>query len=120
MKAQCSNSDESEGITLESLGGVFIATLFGLALAMVTLAIEVFYYRHRDKGTNIVTEVQPNRPSNKTPPPSYDSNDVKSFRFRGKTEQVTLGDKFVPASQTTQSRLSYISMYPKDGNQLLD
>lgn len=120
MKAQCSNSDESEGITLESLGGVFIATLFGLALAMVTLAIEVFYYRHRDRRTNMVTEVQPNRPSNKTPPPSYDSNDAKSFRFRGKVEQVTLGDKFVPASQTTQSRLSYISMYPKDGNQLLD
>jgi len=31
-----------------SVGGVFIATLFGLALAMITLAGEVFYYRKRD------------------------------------------------------------------------
>lgn len=29
-------------------GGVFIATLFGLALAMITLAGEVFYYRKRN------------------------------------------------------------------------
>lgn len=120
MKAQCSNSDESEGITLESLGGVFIATLFGLALAMVTLAIEVFYYRHRDRRTNMVTDLQTNCHTNKTPPPSYDSNDAKNFRFRGKGEQVTLGDKFVPASQTTQSRLSYISMYPRRADELLD
>jgi len=40
-------------------GGVFIATLFGLALAMITLAGEVLYYRKRtqkgkqnDKRTN--------------------------------------------------------------------
>ncbi|KAF7407327.1 hypothetical protein HZH66_001864 [Vespula vulgaris] len=48
LKAQCPNSDDSEGITLESLGGVFIATLFGLALAMITLAGEVLYYRKRN------------------------------------------------------------------------
>ncbi|XP_012347986.1 ionotropic receptor 25a isoform X2 [Apis florea] len=48
LKAQCLNSDDNEGITLESLGGVFIATLFGLALAMITLAGEVFYYRKRN------------------------------------------------------------------------
>lgn len=29
-------------------GGVFIATLFGLALAMITLAGEVIYYRRRN------------------------------------------------------------------------
>ncbi|EFN81309.1 Glutamate receptor, ionotropic kainate 5 [Harpegnathos saltator] len=47
LKAQCPNSDDNEGITLESLGGVFIATLFGLGLAMITLAGEVIYYRKR-------------------------------------------------------------------------
>lgn len=47
LKTLCPNSDDNEGITLESLGGVFIATLFGLALAMLTLAGEVLYYRKR-------------------------------------------------------------------------
>ncbi|RVE41071.1 hypothetical protein evm_014279, partial [Chilo suppressalis] len=45
----CPDADESEGITLESLGGVFIATLFGLGLAMLTLAWEVFYYKRKEK-----------------------------------------------------------------------
>ena len=43
--SECSTNEDNEGITLESLGGVFIATLFGLALAMLTLAGEVLYYR---------------------------------------------------------------------------
>lgn len=30
-----------------SSGGVFIATLFGLALAMVTLAVEIFLHKRR-------------------------------------------------------------------------
>ena len=33
--------DDSDGITLHSLGGVFIATLIGLAVALVTLGVEV-------------------------------------------------------------------------------
>ncbi|XP_033217570.1 ionotropic receptor 25a isoform X2 [Belonocnema kinseyi] len=49
LKRQCANSDDNEGITLESLGGVFIATLVGLALAMITLAGEVMYYKKRSK-----------------------------------------------------------------------
>uniref|UniRef100_A0A6P7FMD1 Uncharacterized protein LOC114329336 isoform X2 n=1 Tax=Diabrotica virgifera virgifera TaxID=50390 RepID=A0A6P7FMD1_DIAVI len=48
-KGDCPSTDDNEGITLESLGGVFIATLFGLALAMITLAGEVFYYRRKYK-----------------------------------------------------------------------
>ncbi|XP_004536655.1 glutamate [NMDA] receptor subunit 1 [Ceratitis capitata] len=43
----CSVNEEQEGISLESLGGVFIATLFGLGLAMVTLVLEIIYYRRK-------------------------------------------------------------------------
>ncbi|XP_058066672.1 uncharacterized protein LOC131216249 [Anopheles bellator] len=56
-RGQCPNTDDSEGITLESLGGVFIATLVGLALAMITLLVEVLYYRRkqsRAEQSNIV------------------------------------------------------------------
>lgn len=37
-------SDENEGMSLESLGGVFIVTIFGLGIAMVALVFEWFYY----------------------------------------------------------------------------
>ena len=41
-KNNCPVLDDSEGITLQSLGGVFIATLIGLVIAMITLAFEVY------------------------------------------------------------------------------
>lgn len=39
------------------LGGVFIATIFGLVLAMITLAGEIFY--HKRKKRNNVQQVKP-------------------------------------------------------------
>ncbi|XP_025420928.1 ionotropic receptor 25a [Sipha flava] len=45
--SMCPNADDSEGITLESLGGVFIATLVGLLIALITLAFEVIYFKHK-------------------------------------------------------------------------
>ncbi|KAL5234431.1 hypothetical protein ACI65C_001841 [Semiaphis heraclei] len=45
--SMCPNADDSEGITLESLGGVFIATLVGLLIALITLAFEVVYFKHK-------------------------------------------------------------------------
>ena len=44
---KCPVMDDSEGITLQSLGGVFIATLIGLGLALITLAVEVFLQRRK-------------------------------------------------------------------------
>ncbi|XP_037780308.1 ionotropic receptor 25a-like [Penaeus monodon] len=52
----CPNDNDSEGITLQSLGGVFIATLIGLALAMIALAAEVMYYK---RSPNKVTDITP-------------------------------------------------------------
>ncbi|CAL4178048.1 unnamed protein product, partial [Meganyctiphanes norvegica] len=46
-RSSCPNADDSEGITLQSLGGVFIATLIGLALAMIALAVEIFIYNKK-------------------------------------------------------------------------
>ncbi|XP_075215222.1 glutamate receptor 2-like [Lycorma delicatula] len=54
-KGTCHNTDDYEGITLESLGGVFIATLFGSALAMITLGAEIIYHR-RKKSTKRVSK----------------------------------------------------------------
>ncbi|XP_017114553.1 uncharacterized protein LOC108137406 [Drosophila elegans] len=54
----CPLSEDQEGITLESLGGVFIATLFGLVLAMMTLGMEVLYYKKK-QNTLEITQVRP-------------------------------------------------------------
>uniref|UniRef100_A0A182QV01 Ionotropic glutamate receptor C-terminal domain-containing protein n=1 Tax=Anopheles farauti TaxID=69004 RepID=A0A182QV01_9DIPT len=58
-RGQCPNTDDSEGITLESLGGVFIATLVGLALAMITLLGEVIYYRRKESNQRNIIKVAP-------------------------------------------------------------
>ncbi|XP_075215254.1 ionotropic receptor 25a-like [Lycorma delicatula] len=52
-KGICHNFDDYEGISLESLGGVIIATLFGLVLAMITLFAEIVYHkRKKNKNDN--------------------------------------------------------------------
>ena len=109
--AQCANSDDSEGITLESLGGVFIATLFGLALALVTLTVEIIYYRRKDRKavTNASKKDQPFE-TKKSPPPSYDKEDTVSGVKGRNRHEVTFGSQFVPASV---SNPSYIKVYPR-------
>jgi hypothetical protein len=45
LKGSCLRNDDSEGITLESLGGVFIATLVGLgkpSMEFLSLASDFF------------------------------------------------------------------------------
>lgn len=123
-KGICSGEGESEGITLESLGGVFIATLFGLALAMITLVVEIIYYRQRDIRGNVVQEVIPNE-GQTTPPPSYEQNETHARRMKSRmaffrnmvgdknTKEVTMGSEFVPASMTNPKRISYVSVYPR-------
>lgn len=101
------NTDDSEGITLESLGGVFIATLFGLALSMVTLVGEVLYYRrkeHRQTGdvVQIVKPAVPRIAFSDEPPPPFPSGDAGN--------QVTMGNEFVPSSEKIPA---YISVFPR-------
>ena len=45
----CPVLDDSQGITLRSLGGIFLATLCGLLLSMITLAYEVWQQKKQDK-----------------------------------------------------------------------
>nr|CAD7410937.1 unnamed protein product [Timema poppensis] len=90
-KGTCPNTDDSEGITLESLGGVFIATLFGLALAMITLAGEIFYYKRKKTNTVGVPNVGHQPPV-------------------GPKKQITIGKEFRPVMDKAVPRVSYISI----------
>uniref|UniRef100_T1IRQ3 Ionotropic glutamate receptor L-glutamate and glycine-binding domain-containing protein n=1 Tax=Strigamia maritima TaxID=126957 RepID=T1IRQ3_STRMM len=59
-KRECPNYEDTEGINLQSLGGVFIATLVGLTIGMLTLVGEVFLAKKKDKNMvkSIITEKQ--------------------------------------------------------------
>ncbi|XP_045489738.1 ionotropic receptor 25a [Pieris rapae] len=85
----CPDADESEGITLESLGGVFIATLFGLGLAMITLAWEVFYYKRKERKVDVWEKPKK----------------IAFSKAKKRKGQVTIGDRFKP--------VSHISVNPK-------
>nr|ALR72538.1 ionotropic receptor 8a [Colaphellus bowringi] len=113
VKGDCPNTDDNEGITLESLGGVFIATLFGLALAMITLAGEVLYYRRKRKTKELnikQSKVFPEKPLDVFPPkPLLLGNN-----------QITIGNTFKPVNLKEKIRkereamkISHISLYPR-------
>merc|ERR1712088_856535 len=48
LRSECPTLDDSDGITLRSLGGVFIGTLVGLVIAMLTLGVEIAYYKKKE------------------------------------------------------------------------
>ncbi|XP_045462047.1 ionotropic receptor 25a [Harmonia axyridis] len=91
MKGDCPNADDNEGITLESLGGVFIATLFGLVLAMLTLVGEVIYYRNKRKKSEEVKSLQIKPSPNNTNKETFNNN-IKLIH----PETITIGKEFKP------------------------
>ncbi|KAB0792599.1 hypothetical protein PPYR_01851 [Photinus pyralis] len=89
IRGDCSDFDESEGITLESLGGVFIATLVGLGLAMLTLAGEIFYYKKKNDDMNVPKPVE--LPSKKTKKKKKHSKNIHPY-----PNTITIGSEFKP------------------------
>ncbi|XP_008206325.2 glutamate receptor ionotropic, kainate 1 [Nasonia vitripennis] len=116
LKGSCPNSDDNEGITLESLGGVFIATLFGLALAMVTLAGEVIYYRRRNAQDE--QNQQKHRDHSKSKDRMDDSDQIIIQKLAAKLQlkpapPVSFDGKPVAQGLGTKPRVSQISVYPR-------
>lgn len=80
-------------------GGVFIATLFGLALAMITLAGEVIYYRRKRKIS--------------------DETKSKAVTLVKYPKTITIGTTFKPAIKNT-STVAHAALYPRGRNRLAD
>ncbi|KAJ0170035.1 hypothetical protein K1T71_014641 [Dendrolimus kikuchii] len=119
----CPDADESEGITLESLGGVFIATLFGLGLAMITLAWEVFYYKRKER--NKVQAIDATVEKSGFEGPKKLNLDERKLNIKEKLSKVsklrrrdvgkrnvTFGDSFKPVAK--KPAVSYISVFPRN------
>ncbi|XP_054709201.1 ionotropic receptor 25a-like [Uloborus diversus] len=56
-KVECDDSEQqSDGISIANIGGVFIVIFIGVVLALVTLAIEYWFYKKRKhRNTRVVT-----------------------------------------------------------------
>ncbi|XP_020285886.1 ionotropic receptor 25a isoform X1 [Pseudomyrmex gracilis] len=107
LKAQCPNSDDNEGITLESLGGVFIATLFGLALAMLTLAGEVLYYRKRNVS-------QKEKQNDKKTVKNNENDNIIMQKIASKLQMKPAPTDAIFNKQLNKiPRVSHISVYPR-------
>ncbi|XP_045541113.1 ionotropic receptor 25a [Papilio machaon] len=112
-RQMCPDADESEGITLESLGGVFIATLFGLGLAMITLAWEVFYYKRKEKNKTRQIEAAIDKKEAFAPKKIKKKSDnvARLRKVTNNSRNVTIGDKFKPV---TGKGVSFINVLPKN------
>lgn len=72
LKKICKKEDDqSDGISIQNIGGVFIVILVGIVLACGTLAFEYYWYRYRP-----MIQQQNRSTTNKFPP-----QDIKPIRF---------------------------------------
>ncbi|XP_012259587.2 ionotropic receptor 25a-like [Athalia rosae] len=54
LKKTCAKEDDqSDGISIQNIGGVFIVIFVGIGLACMTLAFEYWWYRYRPKANNV-------------------------------------------------------------------
>jgi ionotropic glutamate receptor len=132
-KGSCPTTDDNEGITLESLGmergkirkkgvvivlflgGVFIATLFGLALAMVTLVGEVLYYRRKRK----VQSSEKKKPKVVSVPETWKPGNLPVALVNKEKAPVTFGTEFKPVDRNRDlSDLGHIKLYPRARNRI--
>lgn len=114
-KANCPATEDQEGISLDSLGGVFIAAVFGLLLAIIILIIEVLYHSRKKRKDNQVANAEmievkpvttettvhkisslwPKKPPKKqratySPPPTFE---IATVRDKVVPKEITIGGR---------------------------
>lgn len=72
--------DQSDGISIQNIGGVFIVIFVGIGLACITLAFEYWWYKYR-KGSRIV-DVKPTGQEKVTTIKPMDPVAAQDFRHR--------------------------------------
>merc|ERR1719445_2412398 len=78
QKKVCEESDDDGGgISIHNIGGVFIVIFVGIGLAIITLALEYWWYKFKvpREGEGSIDSGRKNEPSN------YDNNRLKADTF---------------------------------------
>ncbi|GMT36064.1 hypothetical protein PFISCL1PPCAC_27361, partial [Pristionchus fissidentatus] len=85
-------TDESDGISIQNIGGVFIVILAGIVLSIVTLTFEYFYYRNKTPVTaDPVTSKGdvPRVKEHQSPPVSRDEEETPQKRVNSVVQRRT-------------------------------
>lgn len=87
IQSKCEKpEDQSDGISIQNIGGVFIVIFVGIGMACVTLIFEYWYYKFR-KGAQVidVTEAQ-NHENMKNPTHTKNSDGYGIQKVTGRLE----------------------------------
>lgn len=77
-KEKCEKpEDQSDGISIQNIGGVFIVIFVGIGMACITLVFEYWYYKYRKPINKIIDSARntPINKFNKKGEPTIKSND---------------------------------------------
>ncbi|KAH9520044.1 Ionotropic receptor 25a [Bulinus truncatus] len=82
------DEDESDGISIRNIGGVFLVIVIGSALSLITLALECYWYRVRPKrkkkkSTTVNSHSQPNETSFGA---TFEQDSADRFRRKASSE----------------------------------
>ncbi|XP_063241815.1 ionotropic receptor 25a [Bacillus rossius redtenbacheri] len=81
-KVDCEKSDDqSDGISIQNIGGVFIVIFVGIGMACITLAFEYWWYKYR-KDPKVVDVSQPAMVRQAVAPSKLDAGVTMGFRPR--------------------------------------
>ncbi|CAB3227099.1 unnamed protein product [Arctia plantaginis] len=84
--------DQSDGISIQNIGGVFIVIFMGIGLACVTLGVEYWWYKWKKRPlVGAVTQVEPAKPSRNNGNPQKMGD---SFNFRSRNMGINVKSKF--------------------------
>ncbi|KAJ0183146.1 hypothetical protein K1T71_001122 [Dendrolimus kikuchii] len=75
--------DQSDGISIQNIGGVFIVIFMGIGLACITLGVEYWWYKWRKRPTvGDVTQVEPVKTTRLDPDGTVTKDEGFNFRSR--------------------------------------
>ncbi|CAK1585204.1 unnamed protein product [Parnassius mnemosyne] len=78
--------DQSDGISIQNIGGVFIVIFMGIGLACITLGVEYWWYKWRKRSTiGEVTRVEPAKVVRNVADPA----DRPEYSFRSRNQGMT-------------------------------
>ena len=91
--------DQSDGISIQNIGGVFIVIFVGIGMACVTLVFEYWWYKYR-KATPKITNVT----SNESSPNNVEKFDKKEVGFVRTKEDMK--NSLLRTRITSQSKIA--------------
>lgn len=105
-KSKCEKTeDQSDGISIQNIGGVFIVIFVGIGMACVTLICEYWWYKFRKQPKVIdVSEAPPSHKSKHAPKPAMSSLMEKQFSKEFVQKNATLRPRNQQAISSNKSK----------------